>query len=510
MSDTRELLRRGLEGFEPAPDAFERVMVRRDRKRRNQRIMAGALAFAVVVAGILVFVASLRSQRVPADPDIAPENTRPVFERTTTVGGLTVTSPSDWYLVDYWGDWNPDAISLDGNAMPLLELTNFDPGLSTPVCDAGEPTRLPADGVAIFVKVGNDGSDVADLCGGSIEDSSTGTVGPTWGDGGTTTYHAVITTGPEVTERDRAIAQEIWRSMAWGDLTHYTRERSPRYVLDGWQDGPAISLLEALRSDRNVELSLIEIESLGSAGSDIEIVGVPQPNASEGETFGAVTENAARVELHRAGVATPLVARLIDLPPSLAFGFDAYVFEPQPTGGPWEVLAIGTDGEILGSNLPPLVDTKRVGTVRAFGTTWTVKISAAADGFWASPCVEPAATGTLSPCERGPGGGVLVQSSDGPRPSVFVTQVVGDNVGAIDVQADDGTVYHAVMVPAPRQGSVAGWVLAVVALEGGGRGRFVYHLTDGKTDEGRRPEAHVEWPDLGQVIGEGSFPPPSR
>lgn len=511
MNDTRELLRQGLEGFEPMPDAFERVLVRRDRKRRNRRVAAGALALAIVLAGVLVFVGSLRSQRVPADPDIAPENTRQVFERTTTIGGLTVMSPSDWSLVDYWGDWNPDAISLDGNAMPLLELTNFDPGLSTPVCDtgSGEPTRFPADGVAIFVKVGNDGSDVADLCGGSFEEFSIGTVGPTWGDGLTTTYHAVMTIGPEVTERDRATAQETWRSMAWGDLTYYTRERSPRYVLDGWRDGAAISLLEALQSDRNVELSLIEIESFGSSGTDFEIVGVPQPNAFEGDTFGAVTEDAARVELHRAGVDTALVARLIDLPPSLAVGFDAYVFEPQPRGGPFEVLAIGADGEVLGSSLPPIVETERVGTVRAFGTTWTVKLSTDADGFWASSCVEPAATGTLGPCERGPGGGSLVQSSDGQSPSVFVTAAVGDNVESIDVQADDGAVYHAVMVPIRNQGSVAGWV-AVVALEGGGRGRFVYHLTDGTTDDGRRPGAHVEWPDLGQVIGEGSFPPPEN
>lgn len=511
MSDTRELLRRGLEGFEPMPDAFERVLVRRDRKRRNRRVAAGALALAIGLAGILAFVGALRSERTLLDDDIAPENTRPVFERTATVGGLTVTSPSDWSLVDYWGDWNPDAISLDGNAMPLLELTNFDPGLSTPVCDAGsgEPTRFPADGVAIFVKVGNDGSDVADLCGGSIEDSSTGAVGPTWAVAGTTTYHAVMRIGPEVTERDRATAEEIWRSMAWGDLTYYTRERSPRYVLDGWRDGSSTWLLEAFPATRNVELSVIEIEPFGSGENTVADVDVPRPNAFEGETFGAVTEDAARVELHRAGVDTRLVARLIDLPPSLAFGFDAYVFEPQPTGGPWEVLAIGTDGEILGSNLPPLVDTKRFGTVRAFGTTWTVKVSTSADGSGASPCVEPAATGTLSPCERGPGGGVLVQSSDGPSPAVFVTQVVGDNVGAIDVLADDGTVYHAVMIQIRLDGSVVGSV-AVVALEGGGRGRFVYHLTDGTTDEGRRPAAHLEWPDLGQEIGDGSFPPPDN
>ena len=46
-----------------------------------------------------------------------------------------------------------------------------------------------------------------------------------------------------------------------------------------------------------------------------------------------------------------------------------------------------------------------------------------------------------------------------------------------------------------------GWSVAVVALERAGEGRFVYQY-DGKVDEGRRPEARVEWPDVGQVIGD--------
>jgi hypothetical protein len=45
---------------------------------------------------------------------------------------------------------------------------------------------------------------------------------------------------------------------------------------------------------------------------------------------------------------------------------------------------------------------------------------------------------------------------------------------------------------------------AVIALEGSGRGRFVYHLTDGRTHQG----GYVEWPDVDQSIGNGSFHPP--
>ena len=511
----REFLQRMASEIDVPPLDW-RSPVKRARRHRSVTMAVVVGIVVAIVAGGSVGLRSLTGRGLPPVQEpikgpVVPAVSRPVFQRTATIGGLAITSPSDWTLVDYWGNWNPDATSLDTTAIPLLELTNFDPGLSTPVCDVkpGEPTRLPTDGVAILVTVGNDGSNVADLCGGSISVSAAGTIGGHQ-------LHRVMTIGPKVTEAERATAEQIWRSMAWnGGLTFYTRGRSPRYVLDGWKDGSATSLLEALPSKpNNVLLSLIDLipsggGAYGISGSEVAIVNAPKPNALEGETFGAVTQDVARVEGHRAGVKAPLDARLIDLPPSLHAAFDAFVFEPQPKGGPFEVLAIGPYGEVLGSNLPPIVATERVGSVRAFGTTWTVKVSTSADGYWASTCVEPAATRTLSPCQRGPGGGLYVQSSDGQSPSVFVTQAVGDTVRAIDVQAEDGTVFHAVMVPIRRHGSVVGSV-AVAALEGGGRGRFVYHLTDGSIDEGRRPEAQVEWPDLGQVIGNGSFRPSGK
>jgi hypothetical protein len=313
-----------------------------------------------------------------------------------------------------------------------------------------------------------------------------------------------MSVGPNASQETRAVAEKIWASLEWTSFYAYNREQAPAYVLDGWPDERegVDWLLEARMSEGAVEL--YEIAPYGHYG-DVANVVPRRRSPIQGQTVGLVKEDAAGVEYRLAGVGTALRAKLIDLPPSLVFGFDAFVFEPQPSGGPFEVVAIGADGETLGSNLPPLVNTERVGTVRAFGTTWTVKLSTAADGFSASTCVELAATDTLDPCERGPGGGALVQSFDGPSPAVFVTQFVGDSVQAIDVQADGGTMFHAVMLPS---GGTGGKV-AVVALEGGDRGRFIFHLSDGRTDQGRRPEAHMEWPDLGQVIGDGSFPPPT-
>jgi hypothetical protein len=67
--ETNELLRRGVGDFEPMPDAFERVLVRHHRKRRNQRVAAGVLGIAVFALAAIGFVRLLGSEGTPAvDP----------------------------------------------------------------------------------------------------------------------------------------------------------------------------------------------------------------------------------------------------------------------------------------------------------------------------------------------------------------------------------------------------------------------------------------------------------
>jgi hypothetical protein len=162
------------------------------------------------------------------------------------------------------------------------------------------------------------------------------------------------------------------------------------------------------------------------------------------------------------------------------------------------VVAIGTADQVLGSNLPPLVNTVKVGTAHAFGTTWNVKDSWSADGYQDYACVEPASASTSDPCDRPLGNGISVQIFSEPAPDVFISAYVGYRA---DIRMNDGTVFHAFMLDVP---AVTGGTVAVFALEGAGSGRLIYHLGDGRIYEGPR----VRWPDLGQVIGDGSFPPP--
>jgi len=72
VSETKELLRRGVGEFEPMPNAFDRVLVRRDRKRRNQRVAAGVLGIAVFALAAVGFVRLLGSERTPAGDPRSP------------------------------------------------------------------------------------------------------------------------------------------------------------------------------------------------------------------------------------------------------------------------------------------------------------------------------------------------------------------------------------------------------------------------------------------------------
>lgn len=72
MNETKELLRRGVGGFEPTPDAFERVLARRDRKRRNQRVAAGVLGIGVSALAAIGFARLLGSEGTPASDPRSP------------------------------------------------------------------------------------------------------------------------------------------------------------------------------------------------------------------------------------------------------------------------------------------------------------------------------------------------------------------------------------------------------------------------------------------------------
>src|SRR4029453_5396137 len=103
MSDLKLVLERGLRGFEPSDDAFERPLRRRDRKRRTQRITAGRGGAGVVVAAGGGTVGSCPPTQQPA---VQPTPTPPAG-----------TAPETAYLIDLdTGEMTPLPKSIAGGA----------------------------------------------------------------------------------------------------------------------------------------------------------------------------------------------------------------------------------------------------------------------------------------------------------------------------------------------------------------------------------------------------------
>jgi Tol biopolymer transport system component len=94
MMDERERLGRVVRGFAPPDDAFERLVNRRGRKQRNQRLAAGAVGVLVALATGIFLARSLTSDGVPANPPVEPA---PV---PAAAGTLVYALGADIYVAD--------------------------------------------------------------------------------------------------------------------------------------------------------------------------------------------------------------------------------------------------------------------------------------------------------------------------------------------------------------------------------------------------------------------------
>ena len=139
MSDPRSLLERETRRFTQADGAFERLVQRRDRKRRNQRIAAGSVGIAVFVAAVLIVTTagSLDRTRTPGGSgttgpaQTGPAVNGPYTEPTYTLGPVSQHDIAvGESFMDAWADG-------DGDAAAAL----FDP---EGTFDGFQPSILPA------------------------------------------------------------------------------------------------------------------------------------------------------------------------------------------------------------------------------------------------------------------------------------------------------------------------------------------------------------------------------
>ena len=65
MIDERERFERAFELFRMPEPSFDRLVQRRDRKRRNQRVAAGVVGVMVFAAMVFAFALAIRSDAGP-------------------------------------------------------------------------------------------------------------------------------------------------------------------------------------------------------------------------------------------------------------------------------------------------------------------------------------------------------------------------------------------------------------------------------------------------------------
>ena len=81
--------------FRAPQDSFDRLVRRRDRKRRNQRFGAAALAVVIAVAGIVAIGQVIGSEPLPADPVPTPTVDTDASPTPTAETDASPTPPAD-------------------------------------------------------------------------------------------------------------------------------------------------------------------------------------------------------------------------------------------------------------------------------------------------------------------------------------------------------------------------------------------------------------------------------
>jgi WD40-like Beta Propeller Repeat len=79
MSETKELLRRGGEGFAPREGIMDSLIRRRARKERNRRIATGVLAIVVALVSLAALIRTFRTVERPANEPTPPPTPEGIF-----------------------------------------------------------------------------------------------------------------------------------------------------------------------------------------------------------------------------------------------------------------------------------------------------------------------------------------------------------------------------------------------------------------------------------------------
>jgi hypothetical protein len=360
-----------------APKLPEHVR-KRSRRRELGTVLVSGITVVALVIGSLAAVRALSegTDRTPT-PAEDPWAGYDVFERTAKVGNFTITSPSDWYLVNQfpWARtlWpqlqkqqerdleacadepTPEerrscrsglsGVPGDGYVLPLLMLSDTDRGLESSPCFDRSFSVAPDEAVmtvaldelyfAANFGAGDRAQWPVPFDTPSADDRLS--CGP-----GTYVYFAAndipyvahFAFGDSVSEEERQTLIASFEGMrVEGGQEFLVEEPQPddraAYVIAGGENAAGPWTLELRRStgdgpSANVELSVISPEGEIGAGDFSVPDDAPIEQAGGDPTFGAVTKEASGVELRLEEGTPPIPAQVVPLPPSMPFDFDLF------------------------------------------------------------------------------------------------------------------------------------------------------------------------------------------
>ncbi len=388
MSDIENELRELLDedvSRAPLPGRPSRPLLRRTRRRQVGLVAASAVTVAAVVVGSIAGLQALLGKPAKIVPAQGPE-------RTTTLVGVTITTPQSWPLADLW----PLSLSIatysdsfasvgSGGAadqtgsspipvptgLPVFQVANYDAGL---VAACGTGASVPPDGALLYVALDPD----------QMQGLTKGPRPPDWpvalgdaptdgpcGSGlyarwqsGDIPYFAFATFGSEVsaTDRDQLLGAFDGMSMTSVRLVDagHPGLPGPGYVVASGVAGPDPWNLLVSPSSDGGRVPVISLEVAGSSsdwqvGNMTDIV-VPDPKglqakaSIQGNTlfeWGAVSSSVDRVEVRLDG-GERFPGEIVAIPSSMGADFSAFVVA-MPNAKSGMMVALDANGSEITS-----------------------------------------------------------------------------------------------------------------------------------------------------------------
>ncbi|MET0801057.1 MAG: hypothetical protein ABWZ53_07815 [Actinomycetota bacterium] len=397
--DLRELLERKAGSVGTVAPGLPETVRKRGRLRQLATATIGAFTVAAIALASFAGLQAIDQARPIVPEPGGPRTTEyETFERTATIENLTITSPSDWYLVNQWplgaalattgaSDSGSCEVTLapgktssngtgcsDGSVVPgtvapmlvpILSLSNDDLGLGTSACafgafDVPDDTailEILIDGALVDAQEAGDAVRLpawpASFEGTSVEDGPCGRGHYARFQAGRYPFVAWAGFGPRVTEEDR---RTLFRAFGSMDISNWTirapLSRDPAYVIAGGENAAGPWRLELRPSDRggpdaNVLLELVSAEGGIQGTGDFTVPEETPIEFTGGDpVFGAVTTDAAGVELRLEEGTPPIPATIMPMPPSLAGTFDVF-FASNASDVPATAVALDADGDVI-------------------------------------------------------------------------------------------------------------------------------------------------------------------